>query len=718
MLMAKDKIFMTPEKEKKSANQNRNFKRGNFWVIGVWTLVISFSSFAYAEEVPSNEFHGSLTAVPVQYTSVEGDQHQYEALNWDRRGYEGGLDDFQFEEKYNPEKIQASVDGHALIHNNDYEVNALVEKKDFGYVKLNYQEFTKYYNDRGGVYYPFLVLSESSLNRELALDISEFRVETGINIPDYPQLSFAYERHVKDGTKSRLSWAPVVVGSVTRNIAPSYQDINEVVDSIEFNESHTLKGFELKGQQAFEWSQAELLRHEQSLSNTSAASGKKIREQQQDPQYHLFTTTESAERWYQDERIFTGLAYHFMRMENNEVENIFELNEQGAPTNFSNPKQIRNARADNDYNSHAWAGSVMVQPKPWMNVITKLRTELVDRSGNSAYPSDTTPAAAGGSNPDNIINNIELSRTEDRVARIGEGISFRITKIPRTALYNEFEFEQLRNWLSEDRDSLAGQSAANAGEIFGRETVSYMSRGIWTLGAQVLPTFWLDWTSHLRLNRANTDYDDKRETVSTASGAKSAFMDAINITSQEFATRFTFKPKRWIKPSVRYQLQRRGYDTRVEDLSNVETTMNSHIFTFDLTLQPRHNLLITTGVSPQYAWIVTPARENNINNTPRYQANIFTWLLNLNYDFNEKLAFLGGFEYSNADNYVDYTNAGLPLGAAFNQMNVTAGLNWKLSQIVTLMLEYGFFRYNGDDRVDTSNYNANVVSLRTKLSWA
>lgn len=704
-------------------NRNQNYR---LWtasiLLGVglcaFSAVVNAAEEAQPEETPSAyEFSGSVTPEPLQYAYVEGDRHTFRQHHWTKEGYDGGFEEFELEEKNASENIRAAVDGHAMVRNNDYEVNAIVEKKDFGFLKLEYQEFIKYYDDMGGVYYPFRVLDVSTLGRELALEIGHIRVEAGLTVEEMPKINVAYERSWKDGAKSRLTWTPVTVGSLTREIGPSYQQIDEVVDSVELNESHTVKGVELAGQQLFEWSSSEMAREERSLASGSTASAEKIRVQTQDPQYHLFSTTESAQRWFKDETVFAGTAYHFMRMENSEVENIFEMNKEGAVKNFSNPKQIRNARADNEYNDHAWTGNVMVTPLKWMSVDTKIRTGLTDRSGNSAYPSDTTPVAAGGANPDGIINNTDLSRTEDRVARIGEGISFRINGIPRTALYNDFEFEQMRNWLSEDRDSLAGQSAANAGEIFGRETLVYLSRGIWTLGGQVVPCRWFNWTSHFRINRSNSDYDDKRETDGTATGAKSAFMDAMNIQTQELATRFTFKVRPWLKPSVRYQHQLRDYETRVENLNSVGTRMDSHIFTFDVTLQPLHNLLIMTGVSPQYASVVTPARDSVINNTPRFQANVLTWLLNVNYDVNERVGILGGMDYTQADNFFDSADSGLPLGAAFHQSSVSAGVNWKISKMVSLITGYDWMRYNGRDQVDATNYFGHMFSIKTRVSW-
>ena len=85
-----------------------------------------------AEEAsPVHEFSGSITPMPLQYASVDGDNYKFRELNWTKEGYDGGFEHFELEEKYIPEDLHTSVEGHAMIKNNDYEVRALVEKLIF-----------------------------------------------------------------------------------------------------------------------------------------------------------------------------------------------------------------------------------------------------------------------------------------------------------------------------------------------------------------------------------------------------------------------------------------------------------------------------------------------------------------------------------------------------------------------------------------------------------
>lgn len=662
----------------------------------------------------------TVDGAPMRYTFVDGDSHKFREQNWMKENYAGGVDEFNIEGKNLPENISVSMEGHAIVEDNDYETNFRVEKKDFGYVLFEYQEFSKFYDDSGGVYEPFGAFRAPTLNRELELEIGHLRIETGMTLPDIPQIAVAYERHFKDGSKSRLTWASVIQNGIARAIAPSFQDIDEIVDSVELKESHTLKGFEIQAEQGWEWMSSEMMREERSLSTTGTAADRKIRDQVQQPKSRIFTTTESVGRWFRNETLFTGVAYHYLNLENSEVENMFEMNENRGITNFTNPKQIRNARADNEYDAHTWTANFMMTPLSWLNITTHLRSEIIGRSGDSIYPSDSTPVAAAGAAPDNVINTTEISHADDKVRSIGEGLSLRFTAIPRTALYNDFEFEQVRNWLSEDRNSRAGQSAANANEIFGRETITYISRGIWTIGGQCVPVYWATLTAHFRFNQNNSDYEDERETQPGATAAKSAFFDALNIQTHELATHLTLKPKPWLRPSVRYRYQIRDYMSSVENQGEVETEMDSHIFTFDTSVQPRSNLLIIGGFSPQYAWVESPLASEHPGDggPPRFQANIYTWFLNLEYDFNDRLSFLSSLEHSITDNFNDFTTSGLMLGVGYNQVNVSFGFNWKINQTVSIRSDYSFLHYAADDSVDLSDYNANMIGLKTKVEWA
>ncbi|MBI3316993.1 MAG: hypothetical protein HYZ85_03185 [Candidatus Omnitrophica bacterium] len=687
--------------------RNRDRK---FGVVLFGALAVLFLKQVWADSSPV-----SLEAQPLRYIFVQGDEEKFREHHWFREGYGGGADEIKVEEENLSEEIAADLEGRFIVQDNDYDFQADIEKKNLGYVQIRYKEFSHFYDDSGGVYHPFPELFVNDLDRELELDIGRFSVETGLTVEDWPHIVFLYEHRFKDGTKSRLTWTPVIVGGLTRNIGPSWQQIDESIDTFTLRAEKEIKGVLLKGEQSWEIESAELSREEKGLStNVANLQNRRIRVQDQVPKSTVLTTTLSAEKWFQEEKTFAGAAYHFLHLKSQEMENIFELNERGTPFNFGNPKQIRNARADNDYDAHTWVENIRVTPWKWLTLTGKLKTEAIERHGNSSYPNDITTALG---TPDGQINTTELSRNDNKVGQWGEAFHIRFTAIPRTAIYNEFEFEQIKNWLSEDRTSIRAQSVANANEIFSRETITWIRRGIWTLGAHIAPIARVHLKSHLRIHRNHNDYDDKRETDSTGTTARSAFFDELNIATSELMEEISIRPCRWFQSAFRYQLQARDYLSRVENQETVQTDMNSHIFTWDVTLQPIQRFLILSSVSRQQAWVDTPASSAAVAQTPRFNANHTSWFVNTQWDITDSIALSNGLHLTRANNFDDFTSIGLPLGTDFILMDISAGLRWTVNEYLSLEPEYVYYHYRANPLADTGNYNAHLVSLKSMIHW-
>ncbi len=348
-------------------------------------LLILLTVFAFGMgALFADEPKMAVDGAPMRYTFVDGDSRKFREQNWMKENYAGGINEFSFEQKDIPEDLSLTMDGHAIVEDNDYEANVLLDKKNFGYAKFEYQEFSKYYDDTGGVYYPFSTLSVNSLGRDLELQIGHIRVEAGLTLEDRPHASAAYERSFKDGSKSSLTWAPVREGAVTRNIAPSFQDMNEITDSVEIKIEHTVKGIEIKNEETWEWVTSDISREERYLATTGAAADNRIRVQNQKPKSKFFSTTNTLQKWFKDDRVFTGGTYRLVHMSNSEIEDVFEMNQNRVLTTFS--KQIRNARADSEYDSHTWVGNLMFSPLKSFSVTSSIRPEIIGRSGNSSYP--------------------------------------------------------------------------------------------------------------------------------------------------------------------------------------------------------------------------------------------------------------------------------------------------------------------------------------------
>ncbi len=694
-----------------------------WWVLAV---VLGGSACAGGRAAIAADAEGSITTVPMRYIFVDGDSGKFRAQHWMNDGYAGGIKDASGHFTL-PDGTEVSGEGHALIDANDFGAEFSIKKEHLGFLDFDYQEFRKYFDTGAGVHREFSTLQSPDTDKDLRLDIGKFGLETGLTLEGWPEIALEYEREFKDGTKSRLTWASAKEVGEARYIAPSWQEIDETVDSFALKANDDLAGFALHGEQRWEFARTEAMREEKFRATTGTASDTKIRQQDQGPQAIVLTTTLGSERSFLEDKVFVSSGYHFNRLNNREIETATETDAAGVRTNYSRGENKIDARADNDYESHTWVQSVMVNPSSAVSFGAKLKSEVITRHGNSTYPwySEyvTSPEAFDG-----VMDHMEVTLSDAKAARWGEAFSLRFTGVPRTALYTELEFEQSRTLLREDRKSLDGPDTGDdsvATEVFSRETVTEVRRGAWTLGGRTSPWRFVDLTTQVRRRVHNNDYDDQRETV--ASGARSAFFDGQSTHTNEFSTRLTFKPCRWFRPSFRYQLRDDKYATRAESQPIVKTKSLSNIYTFDVMMQPLRDLTTTATFSRQTASTKTPARLISVDpgsglprySTPTFNADVNTWLFSADYAVRSNVTLSSMLQYTRANNFNDYSPSGQPFGADFRKLDLTTGIAWSPKQLedTSVQAEYGLYTYNPNENVETGEYTAHVLWLEVSKKF-
>lgn len=73
--------------------------------------------------------------------------------------------------------------------------------------------------------------------------------------------------------------------------------------------------------------------------------------------------------------------------------------------------------------------------------------------------------------------------------------------------------------------------------------------------------------------------------------------------------------------------------------------------------------------------------------------------------------------YTRADNFNDFTDIGLPLGADFNRVEVTFGLRWTPRDGISVKPEYAFYHYGSNHKAEIGDYNVNVLGLEASIAW-
>lgn len=653
----------------------------------------------------------SISVLPGGYAAVKGDTEKFRAHRWLNEGYFAGLESFTLE-KTLPDAMVMSFEGSTIPQRNDAAAAFSLSKESVGTLEIDYDMFRKFYDGTGGVYNRFTTLSINDLDEDLHLDISHFGVGiTPMFLPEeFPQLSFSFERHVKDGRKSRLTWTAVKEGTTTRNIGPSWQDVDETTDTFALTANKEIGGFAVAGEQRWEILHSNLMREERNLSTTATAADKKIRRQYQEPEADIMTTLLKGERWFLDEKSFVSLAYRYYQADNSELETLAEYDATGVPRSFTSPKNKPGASAENEYRAHSWVGNLVTNLTPVLNFISKFKAELVRRNGDSLYPDDSTDP------PDNIANTYEHNIAENKVYRLGESLGLRYAGIPKTSLYAEVEADQSKNWLTEELYTLSGQSVATTAGNFYRETVTNTTRQAFTIGGRVVPSSHINLTTQIRRRMENNDYDDLFETYNSGS-ARSAFIDALQVNANEANSRVGWKPVKWFEGAFRYQYLQSMYNPRVENQAETKNKALSHIFTYDIMLYPADSLLMNFSFSRQDFKVFTRAGSVSSSQVPGFNADINNWLFSLSYTPKETLTFTNAFHYSQSDNFDDFSATGLPLGNDSDFYDITTSLKWLPSNKVAIEPHYAYYNYNTNPLAEVGDYSAHVAWLEVSYDW-
>jgi len=672
----------------------------SFWLLSIFMFCI-FVNTGYAEE--DKDF--SITIMPARQVTVKGDVEKFKSHQWMSDNFSGGIRNLSFDKEYENDTL-LSFEGHSIPNENDNGAEISLKNEDFGSLDFHYNIFRKYFDNSGGFYHPFSTLETNDLSRELELDIEHMSFAISPTIGGINGVTLLFERHRKDGEKSRLNWAGAKEGSTTVEITPTWQDIDEEVNIVALQGEMTVAGFDLSAEQRYEKMDINNVRYERYLSTNSTASEKKQRFQDQRPDSQVWTTTLEGKKWFDDDKAFAGLAYRYNTIDNNELESIVEADEFGNPTNYSHAKTVTNATADNQVNEHTVVGHFMKQVSPTFKISAKMKNQYMERDSESNYFKDTSPTA-----PDGVIDSIDYSTSRNRLLQFGQNLAFQYTGIKQASIYGDIAVNTMRNNIEEDQHNIS--------RVFQWERVSKAKTQelAYTLGGRFVPSRYFNVTAQLRHSAEDNDYDDKADT----SGAiNSAFVDSLKTIGNEMTTKLTWKPLSWLHNSFRYQLDNKKYSTRVQDLDgSAEGRYISHTFTYDMFVQPHDDVLLNISYNIQDAKTSTPATSfGTAASTPGFNSDVQSVLLSGSYTPSQEFSFMGAFGYTLSDNFDDYTANALPLGVSNNYTTMELGMNWAPNdKDWSVEPHYAYYDYNTTAVSEFGNYVAQVAWVDFNLKW-
>jgi hypothetical protein len=711
--------------------------------------------YVLAQDANTSPF--SITLAPVQFADVKGNVGKFEALNWMPNGAVEGVSDISFVKDINKD-ISLSVEGSEYTNDNG-SGNLTLKDGDKAFLKIEYNAFRKYYDNTGGVY-PYMVpvdnttytvppsttkipysfpaadipASEQGVKAnspDLQLDISYFKLEAGLGEINDPFLDVAYEHDSKNGDKSLLEWTPAYnntyyalhsLSSAQRQIGPSWEAVNDTVDTVTLTEKKDIAGITIKGEQKAEIDYNNNETYLQYLSpDTSATPENAMHTINESPDAKLFGSGVRAEKWMLNDNTYAALGYHYNHIDDTDLMQTQvqepEL-ESGiitlVPTSESG-WNFSHALEDD----HVLVGNLNTNLTPDLAFLADARYEHLGSEGSSNYY------------PSNTSTTVDTTDMENHEDQEGEHIALRYSGIPHTSLYVESDFDQERNWIDENY-SATPIPATNPDYVLNR--IDRTQDESWTVGGRVVPNRFFIFSTQVKQSGNNSVYDTVTFTGPAAiAGNNAILLDALKEKGIEEDSTLTWKPFHWLQNSLKYQFSDNVYNPQEATLSYSssssvpvpvggqypisENHMLTSQFTYDITVEPVDSILLMISYSHVENYVRTlQASEPGADYIPTFNSGDNSWLFSGSYMPMENLTWTSSACYTLSNNYVDF-NSGLPLGTNFKELNLTTGFDWTYHKWLKIGPKYEHASYRDNSLAGDGNYSANIFMLDAHFSW-
>ena len=141
------------------------------------------------------------------------------------------------------------------------------------------------------------------------------------------------------------------------------------------------------------------------------------------------------------------------------------------------------------------------------------------------------------------------------------------------------------------------------------------------------------------------------------------------------------------------------------------------MFVYDITLTPSDKTFILISYSKDLFSVTTPAALYEGLKVPTFDSNYDMMLLGFNRTVSETFSWNATLSYLRAQNFVDFSDVGLPLGADFYRTNVTFGAKWRPTQEVLVEPKYEIYVYDPNSKYEIGSYRVQVLGLEISMPW-
>jgi hypothetical protein len=636
----------------------------------------------------------ALTFAPtLRWIGVQGDQSKFRELEGVNDGFSGGIEHFFVIQQTSPDE-KFSLEGRVIAPDQDIELKLAVDENNLGFVHAGFDEWRKYYDDRGG-YDPAVIPPEFSLNRDLYVDNGRIWVDFGLTLPHWPQVVLGYEYDFKKGTESTLEWGDV--NGV--NIAPATKAIDEQTHIIKLDVTHDFDNWHLEDNARVEF----YTENNRSDETNTWLGGAPVTQDN----YHQVQgmNTLMLEKQIRDWWFLSG-GYYYSRLEGSDF-----FNQTNSP-NFEggDPSAWSSGRITLRRESEIFSIASIFTPLDYLSFSLGSQNEWTHEEG------------FGASVPDfEFVTNSFTSADYDEF-RSTQNANLRFTKIPFTVLFADAQSEE----------EIIGEYQQEDPAVLTNKTDVTSDRYNLRTGFNTSPWRWFALDAQYQRKYSNTDYNHLIDefvspfgdpTYTTPTNGYPAFILNRKIQSDEFETKLTLHPANWIRTTLTYQITATDYSSKTEPvffgLSPGGPILDGHYdaqtYGFSTTLTPWRRFYFSGTFTYSQSRAVTA--NNGDPSVAPYRGNIYTLITTATYALNPKTDLQAIYNFSRAGYGQNNSAAGVPLGLDFTRHRLIAGLTRRFNARVSGSLRYEFDQYTEPSSGGVNNFTAHGIFATIAYNW-
>jgi hypothetical protein len=663
------------------------------WKMLLLAAVLAVS--ARAETTTNSAAEPQISITPIAtIANVKGNAASFREQLWEHNGWTGGVQEFTLEHKL-PKDWNLTLTGRAIVGENDYKAGIAIEKEEVGFLRAGFSQYRQYFNNYGG-YYSGFTTPTFALNQDLGLYVGDIFVDFGLQIPEGPMLTGGYERQYRTGSISLLQWGAVTEGGTTKNIYPSFRDVDETTDIIKLGLAHHVSKINYADDFRFEHYHSDNTTYDQSVNlDTASSQNVTIHE---DYTYDLFNNVFRLDCQMNDKFYWSG-GFLYSQLNGGGNEQVSTV-----PFTGNAAKDWSTSGLDYDQQSYVLNANASYNPFKKFGFYAGLQFEHTSDTGNT----DALLSQISGG----VTNNpLALINTQTDKNSVGGTIGARFTAIPFTTVYAEGK------WTSDNYSLHQNQDQSGTAIVDLDQTDSVFCQK-YTVGFNSAPLRRVTLSSYYRYSNNNHNYSYGSNIPDGYPG----FLTGQEFANNEVMARIGYRPFTKLSLGLQYRYvntdinnsQMAAASGFVPAGSLLASTYNANIFTVSATYSPFARLYLMGSASLQYTR--TTSFDNGTGVVTPYTGNINTYTAGLGYAVDEKTDATVDYVIASAQNAAG-NPIGLPLGWNYHTQSVNVNLTRRINERFIARLRYGFYDYIQQSGGDQNNYWANIVTASCTMRF-